>query len=271
MLEPRSSIHSRHVALYAAFTRQRDPGDPQQLASVVVCARRCVHSSRLAACRQCHSFPFESNRNRGRTQLEAHSTTCGAATSCSSSSSRGCRDARSWRRNRRRRNRQRLGAKPQDDTPESGGSKVILDAEFSDIIEIERADQESKRKGWEQEQEQEQESPPVEGTKQGKEEAAGPTTRGEANKGAKKKSAARGPAPAPAPFAFPGSGFASLEDAAASGQFIDLSDGRSSCLKRVDDAGLGSEGNPAKGSKVDHTLMILLYSVVLCSTIPSSS
>lgn len=121
---------------------------------------------------------------------------------------------------------------------------MILDAEFSEINEIERADLESKRKGWNEE--------PVEKTEQEKEEEA--TTRAEVkevvNKRDTKKKAARHPAPAPAPFTFAGSGFTSLEDAAASGQFVDLSGGRSSCLKRVDEAGLDGEGKPAKGSKV---------------------
>lgn len=60
----------------------------------------------------------------------------------------------------------------------------------------------------------------------------------------------RAPAPAPTPFSFAGAGFTSLEDAAASGEFVDLSNGRDSCLKRVDEAGFESDGNPPKGSKV---------------------
>lgn len=108
----------------------------------------------------------------------------------------------------------------------------VMDAELSDAIsEIRRADVESKGKKRREEsgEQREEQEPP--------------------RKAAKKK-APRAPAPAPAPFSFSSSGFASLEDAAASGEFVDLSGGRRSCLKRVDEAGLEREGNPPQGSKV---------------------
>lgn len=47
-----------------------------------------------------------------------------------------------------------------------------------------------------------------------------------------------------------GPGIKSLADAVNTGQFVDLSGGRNTCLKRVDKPGDESDGNPAKGSKV---------------------
>lgn len=41
--------------------------------------------------------------------------------------------------------------------------------------------------------------------------------------------------------------------------FADLSGGRNTCLKRVDEAGDASDGNPAKGSKVCLGLYCLLF------------
>lgn len=108
----------------------------------------------------------------------------------------------------------------------------VMDAELSDAISrIKRADAESKGKRRRED--------PGEGAEE-------PSPR----KVAKKKKVPRAPAPAPAPFSFSSSGFTSLEDAAASGEFVDLSGGRHSCLKRVDEAGLEEEGNPPQGSKV---------------------
>lgn len=45
-------------------------------------------------------------------------------------------------------------------------------------------------------------------------------------------------------------GIKTLADAVKTGQFVDLSGGRNTCLKRVDEPGDESDGNPAKGSKV---------------------
>lgn len=118
----------------------------------------------------------------------------------------------------------------------------MIDAELSDISQIEKADLESKkRKSREEPDDKVKEAAPV--------------------KVAKKKAVRAAPAPAPGPFTFAGSGFASLEDAAASDQFVDLSGGRNSCLKRVDEAGLESDGNPPKGSKVCIYVRRLLSSV----------
>lgn len=150
----------------------------------------------------------------------------------------------SWRRNRRRRYRQRLGAKSHEGADDE--SYEVIDAELSDeISEIEKADLDSQRKTTEEPPDHEKEE-------------------GEAPREAVKKvvkRAARAPGPAPAPFTFAGSGFTSLEDAAASGQFVDLSEGRNACLKRVDDVGVESDGNPAKGSKVQAVFVsiILFY------------
>lgn len=108
----------------------------------------------------------------------------------------------------------------------------VIDAEFSDEInEIEKADLASVGKTRE-----EPETPA--------------TRRKAAKKAASKTKDTEAPAPAAASFSFAGSGFTSLDDAAASGEFVDLSNGRETCLKRVDEAGLHSDGNPAKGSKV---------------------
>lgn len=41
-----------------------------------------------------------------------------------------------------------------------------------------------------------------------------------------------------------------LEELVSSGNFVDLSGGRNTCLKRIDYPGDKSEGNPPKGSKV---------------------
>lgn len=116
-----------------------------------------------------------------------------------------------------------------------------MDAELSDdISEIVKADQRSKgRPRHESPQEQDE-----------GEATATPRKKSTKKKTAKKKGAGAAPSPAPGPFSFAGSGFASLEEAAASGEFEDLSGGRGSCLKRVDEAGLENDGNPSKGSKV---------------------
>lgn len=108
----------------------------------------------------------------------------------------------------------------------------MIDAEWSEIDEIEKADLASVGKPRED-----------------------PERKAARRKAAKERAASkakepRAPAPAPAPFSFAGSGFTSLEDAVASGDFVDLSNGRDSCLKRVDEPGLESDGNPPKGSKV---------------------
>lgn len=173
-------------------------------------------------------------------------------TTATTSNSGGCReDVGSWRRNRsRRRDRQRLGAKQPNEGEDSGG-EAIIDAEFSDIIsEIEKADLESKTKA--RKEEEEVEDPDDPDAREKKEATREVVRKVVKKKNMKKEKAARAPAPAPAPFAFAGSGFASLEDAVASGQFVDMSDGRNSCLKRVEEPGLESDGNPAKGSKVNY-------------------
>ncbi len=119
----------------------------------------------------------------------------------------------------------------------------VMDAEFSDAIsEIRRADVESKGK-------KRREEPGGQG------EGEGSPHKVKGKAATKKEKAPRAPAPAPAPFSFSSSGFASLEDAAASGEFVDLSGGRHSCLKRVDEAGLEMEGNPPQGSKVPRCLI----------------
>ncbi|CAB1113521.1 unnamed protein product [Ectocarpus sp. CCAP 1310/34] len=133
-------------------------------------------------------------------------------------------------RRTRRRSRQRLlQARPGNevDPPE----REVIDAEFSDdFSRIVEADRASKRK-------KPREEKPAPRKKPVKTAAA-------------KKSTASAPAPAPAPFTFAGSGFASLEEALASGEFADLSGGRGSCLKRVDEDGFETDGNPPKGSKI---------------------
>lgn len=134
------------------------------------------------------------------------------------------------RSNTRRSSRLRLQARSNEEIePEIN----VIDAELSDdISEIVKADQQSKGRPRE---ESPQETAP----------RKKPATEKTGKKGAK-----TAPSPAPGPFSFAGSGFASLEEAAASGEFEDLSGGRHSCLKRVDEAGLENEGNPSKGSKV---------------------
>lgn len=128
-------------------------------------------------------------------------------------------------RRTRRRSRQRLlQARPGNEVepPE----REVIDAEFSDdFSKIVEADLASKRK---------------------KEHKAAPRKK----KVVKTAAAKKGAAPAPAPFTFAGSGFSSLEEALASGEFTDLSGGRGSCLKRVEEDGFETDGNPPKGSKV---------------------
>ncbi|CAM9882373.1 unnamed protein product [Ectocarpus fasciculatus] len=131
-------------------------------------------------------------------------------------------------RRARHRSRQRLlQARPGNEVEPP--DREVIDAEFSDdFSKIVEADLASKRKH------------PGGGKK--------PAPR--KKKAVKTAAAKRGSAPAPAPFTFPGSGFSSLEEALASGEFADLSGGRGSCLKRVDEDGLESDGNPPKGSKI---------------------
>ncbi|CAN0261863.1 unnamed protein product, partial [Ectocarpus sp. 4 AP-2014] len=134
-------------------------------------------------------------------------------------------------RRTRRRSRQRLlQARPGNEVepPE----REVIDAEFSDdFSKIVEADRASKRK-----------KPRKENPAPHKKKAVKTT--------AAKKGAASAPAPAPAPFTFASSGFASLEEALASGEFADLSGGRGSCLKRVDKDGFETDGDPPKGSKI---------------------
>lgn len=138
--------------------------------------------------------------------------------------------ARRGRRTRRRSRQRLLQARPGNEVepPE----REVIDAEFSDeFSKIVQADLASKRK-------------------KPREEKPAPRKKKAVKTAAAKKGATSAPAPAPAPFTFAGSGFASLEEALASGEFADLSGGRGSCLKRVDEDGFENDGNPPKGSKV---------------------